>query len=104
MVTAKPSIPPPPERWPQPLRDDAERLLRHLAKEAHDGFASLQVTYGAKGVLVDWDQPGAREWLLARLLERIFPAWTGAHWSRLGQPGTQEDAGKLPAQQARNAT
>ena len=61
----------PPEHWPKGLRDDAERMLRDVAKEYQDGVAGLRTRY--RGVKLELDRDPARAWLARRLMERLFP-------------------------------
>lgn len=78
-----PGAPPAPEHWPTKLQEDAELILMDAVNRLHAKFGGLIDQWGDDGVAVDWDKSPAREWIFARLGERLFPRWEGLRWRRM---------------------
>ena len=88
-----PDAPQPPEDWPQDLRDDVDLALMDAVNTLHAKLGGIIDVWGDRGVPVPWDKSPAREWILARIAERLFPRWTSLRWRRMNEPTEERAAG-----------
>lgn len=58
--------------WPRKVEDEVDRDLRYVAEYLKDHWGKVKAGHALEGQVFEWDTPQARDWVMARLEEKLY--------------------------------